>query len=350
MAHDVFVSYSSRDQGTALALVNGLESAGVRCWIAPRDIKAGDVWAQAIVTAITAARVMVVVFSSHANRSGHVVNEVDAAIRKGASVIPFRIENVMPEGAMEYHLRTRHWLDALTPDQNRHVADLVATVQALLGKEAAPLPETEFGRVVARAQAPPSKPRPVIHATDSGFHVKLPKPAGLSRKIVAAGGIVAAIVVVAVAVPRLMGGSSDRTGVEFEVRETTAGSEFRTTIRSKSIRFFESGRGVPAFANRTYGNRFAVAQTRYVNTEVIIGLDAPGRVLSVPLSCTIYHESDTVTGTFTLENRISATGTEWQSASGWGAERPGSWKPGKYRVDCRYGEKVIARGSFEMLA
>lgn len=53
MAHDVFVSYSSQDQPTALAVVNALESNGIRCWMAPRDIRAGDVWAQAIVEAIT---------------------------------------------------------------------------------------------------------------------------------------------------------------------------------------------------------------------------------------------------------------------------------------------------------
>src|SRR5262245_34596923 len=69
MAHDVFVSYSSRDTTTALAVVNALESNGVRCWIAPRDVRAGDVWAQALVDAIGSARILIVVFSSHSNRS-----------------------------------------------------------------------------------------------------------------------------------------------------------------------------------------------------------------------------------------------------------------------------------------
>jgi hypothetical protein len=35
--HDVFVSYSSRDKAIADSVVHWLESAGVRCWIAPRD-------------------------------------------------------------------------------------------------------------------------------------------------------------------------------------------------------------------------------------------------------------------------------------------------------------------------
>ena len=38
MALDVFISYSSLDKATADAVCNQLESAGISCWIAPRDI------------------------------------------------------------------------------------------------------------------------------------------------------------------------------------------------------------------------------------------------------------------------------------------------------------------------
>ncbi|MBL8987389.1 MAG: toll/interleukin-1 receptor domain-containing protein [Gemmatimonadetes bacterium] len=352
MAHDVFISYSTRDQATALAVVNGLESAGIRCWIAPRDIKAGDVWAQAIVSAIAASRAMVLVFSSHANRSSHVVNEVDAAIRKGAIVVPFRIEDVMPEGAMEYHLRTRHWLDALTSDQSRHIGELVATMKGLLGQPAGPrAPETEFGPLPPKsAPAPsPSKGRPVIQSTASGFHVKLPKPSRLSPRAAKLIAGVAVAAVALIAATRYFGGTRPLEGVAFDVREATAGSEFRTTVTAKSMRFFESARGIPAFGNRVYGSRFAAAQTRYVNTEVVLELEAPGRTLQIPVGCTIFNRAGGVTGTFTLENRISANSTSWQNASGWGADRPGSWKPGPYRVECRYGDRLIARNRFEIL-
>ncbi len=36
MSFDVFISYSSIDKTTADAACNALESAGIRCWIAPR--------------------------------------------------------------------------------------------------------------------------------------------------------------------------------------------------------------------------------------------------------------------------------------------------------------------------
>ncbi|MGE0441466.1 MAG: toll/interleukin-1 receptor domain-containing protein [Gemmatimonadales bacterium] len=344
MAHDAFISYSTRDQTAALAVVHGLEAAGVRCWLAPRDIKAGDVWAQAIVEAIAAARVYVLIFSANANRSGHVVNELDAAVRKGAVIVPLRIEDVLPEGAMEFHLRTRHWLDAFGPDLARPVAELVATVKGVLASGPTAPPATEFGTI----PPPPPPPGRILESTKSAFHLKVPKP-GLSPRLRKPLFLLAAAIVAAAAVWRAVRGPDELTGVAFDVRLRTAGSEFRTTLTSQSIRFFESPRGVPALGSRTYLTRFAAGQTRFVNTEVRLHLEAPGRLLTVPLSCVIYDANGSVSGTFTLENRIAATATDWQSASGWGADKPGAWKAGRYRVDCRYGDKLIARGRFEVL-
>ena len=47
MPYMVFISHSNRDHGTAKAICNHLESAGIKCWIAPRaDIEAGSDWAK----------------------------------------------------------------------------------------------------------------------------------------------------------------------------------------------------------------------------------------------------------------------------------------------------------------
>lgn len=349
MGHVAFVSYSSKDHETALAVVAGLERAGIPCWIAPRDISAGDVWAEAIVTAIAKARVFVLVFSSHANRSSHIVNEVDAAVRKGAIVVPFRIEDVMPEGAMEYHLRTRHWLDATGPDRAKNVADLVATVQALKHQPGQGVPQTEFLKVTPAPVAPVAPPRRMIETTESGFHLKVPRPprrlVGLPARRIGLGLAAIAILVVG---GRWLLGKGDVTGVEFTVIESTPGSDSRVSIRSKSIRFFESGSRIPQYGSRTYTKNFVAAQTRYINTEVTIQLEAPRRILNVPLSCTIYNKAGGVTGTFTLENQVAPNDTEWQSARGWGSEKGGTWIPGHYRVDCVYGEQLVARGLFEI--
>lgn len=49
-----------------------LESRGIRCWIAPRDIIPGEDWGAAIIDAIKDARAMVLVFSSHSNESDQI--------------------------------------------------------------------------------------------------------------------------------------------------------------------------------------------------------------------------------------------------------------------------------------
>jgi hypothetical protein len=265
-------------------------------------------------------------------------------------VIPFRIENVMPEGAMEYHLRTRHWLDALTPNLDRHVTELVSTVKGLLGQPAARTPpQTEFGSLTPSAGPASSKPRPAVESTESGIHLKIPKM-GMPRS--RTGLVVGAAIVLALAAfagKRYLLGNRDLTGVAFDVRETTAGSEYRTTITTASIRFFESSRGIPPMTSRLYTTRFVAAQTRYINTELGLHLEPQSRYLNIPVACTIYNQAGGVSGSFTLEVRVAPNAPNWYHASGWGADNPGSWRPGNYRAECRYGDTLIARGSFEVL-
>jgi hypothetical protein len=121
MAHDVFISHSARDKQYADAICARLESRGVSCWIAPRDIAPGMEWAAAILHAINGARVMLLVFSSQANNSPQISREVERAVHKGLIVLPVRVENVMPSGNLEYFLGTPHWLDAITPPFEKHL-------------------------------------------------------------------------------------------------------------------------------------------------------------------------------------------------------------------------------------
>lgn len=134
MAHDVFISYSTQDKPIADAVCAGLEQRGVRCWIAPRDILAGMEWGHAIVEAISSAKVMVLLLSANANKSTQIPREVDRAMNKGVTVIPLRIEDVQPAGALEYYLGPAHWLDALTPPLQSHIEHLARTVTTLLDR------------------------------------------------------------------------------------------------------------------------------------------------------------------------------------------------------------------------
>ena len=129
---DVFISYSHVDKATADATCATLEQAGIRCWIAPRDIMPGDEWGAAIVKAIDHCRAMVLIFSSSANDSKQIRREVERAVNAGATIIPVRIENVAPTEAMAYFMSTVHWLDAMTAPLENHLRRLAESIKALL--------------------------------------------------------------------------------------------------------------------------------------------------------------------------------------------------------------------------
>ena len=133
---DVFVSYSQPDRDCALQLVAHLESQGIGVWVAPRDISPAADWAEEIIEAISAARLMVLVFSAHCNASPQVRREVERAVHRQIPILPFRIEDVLPARSLEYFLSTPHWLDAFPPPREPHYARLSAHISSLLSSSA----------------------------------------------------------------------------------------------------------------------------------------------------------------------------------------------------------------------
>ena len=140
MAHDVFISYASKDKHIADAACAILEANGIRCWLAPRDILPGADWGELIVDALSAARVFVLVFSSNANTSQQIRREVERAVNRGLAVIPLRIEDVPPTKSLEYFISTPHWLDAFSPPLERHLNYLADIIRHILEGEERPLP------------------------------------------------------------------------------------------------------------------------------------------------------------------------------------------------------------------
>ncbi|MGC2236240.1 MAG: TIR domain-containing protein [Pyrinomonadaceae bacterium] len=133
MAHDVFISYSSKDKSAAEAVCAKLESEGINCWIAPRDIPPSARYAQSIINGISASRLMIFIFSSNANDSEHVESEIDRAYNKRIPIIPLRIEDIPLSGSLEYYLSTAQWFDALPPLEE-HLQKLPEVVRRLLEK------------------------------------------------------------------------------------------------------------------------------------------------------------------------------------------------------------------------
>jgi tetratricopeptide (TPR) repeat protein len=122
--HDVFISYSSADKKIADATCANLESKGIRCWIAPRDVMPGKNYQGELIDAIDNTHIMVLIFSSNSNTSPYIIRELTEAVEKGVIIIPFRIEDVMPSKEMKFLINVPHWLDAMTPPLERHLEKL----------------------------------------------------------------------------------------------------------------------------------------------------------------------------------------------------------------------------------
>jgi formylglycine-generating enzyme required for sulfatase activity len=132
MPHDIFISYVEEDGDIATQVCDVLESVGIRCWIAPRNIAPGRTWGAAIIEAITTSRAMVLVFSSRTNLSRQVARELERADSKGVRVVPFRIEDVPPSGDLEYFLGSIQWFDAFEGQLEAHLRRLTESLQTLL--------------------------------------------------------------------------------------------------------------------------------------------------------------------------------------------------------------------------
>jgi TIR domain len=138
----VFISYSQTDRECAFELVGQLEGQGIQCWIAPRDIAPSADWAAEIMDAISAARIMILVFSAGSNHSPQVRREVERAVHKQLSILPFRIEDVLPSKSLEFFLSTQHWMDAFPPPREPHYARLCGYLKTQLSAAAVPAAPT----------------------------------------------------------------------------------------------------------------------------------------------------------------------------------------------------------------
>ncbi len=61
---DVFVSHSTKNKNIANAVVNRLETEGIKCFTAPRDMEAGADYSETIVNAIKQSKITMLIFSA----------------------------------------------------------------------------------------------------------------------------------------------------------------------------------------------------------------------------------------------------------------------------------------------
>ena len=79
MAHDVFISHSTKNKAVADAVCATLENAAIRCWIAPRDVQFSRPFPGEITRAIKESKAIVLIFSADSNNSPQILRELQLA-------------------------------------------------------------------------------------------------------------------------------------------------------------------------------------------------------------------------------------------------------------------------------
>jgi TolB-like protein len=133
VAPALFISYASQDAAVADTVVGALERAGLKCWIAPRDVVPGALYADEIVRAINEARVVVVILSEQAVASPHVGKEIERASSKRRRIVALRTGAVSLPRTFEYFLSESQWIDVGSGGTEAAAVKLVEAVRRHLG-------------------------------------------------------------------------------------------------------------------------------------------------------------------------------------------------------------------------
>jgi hypothetical protein len=130
MSH-VFISHASVNYDVAERICQLIEAQGVKCWIAPRDIRAGHEYALEIMEGIAQCSAMVLVLTTPANDSTFVKREVERAVSRKKPVIPIRMEDVMPAPSLELFVSGSHWIDAWVQGLDAKAGELHSALASL---------------------------------------------------------------------------------------------------------------------------------------------------------------------------------------------------------------------------
>jgi hypothetical protein len=132
MAHDVFISHAHKDKHIANAICEKLESAQVKCWIAERDISAGEDWTKATRNAIGSSRVMVLVLSENANTAPHIEREIAHAYYTQRTILPVRLSKTPLRRDFLFYLDGVRWFDAPSQPAEQHLEGLIESVNGMV--------------------------------------------------------------------------------------------------------------------------------------------------------------------------------------------------------------------------
>ena len=113
MAWDVFICHKSDDRNKANEVCNALESAGLRCWIAPRDVPSASDYPHEIVKGIENSDVLLLLLTDNVNTSvEYLAAEVNRAVSREKIVFAYRMTDITIDRNLNFLLSQATEIDA----------------------------------------------------------------------------------------------------------------------------------------------------------------------------------------------------------------------------------------------
>ena len=140
---DVFISYHEKSAGKLAAqIARTLESSGISCWYAKRDIPTGADFARTIPPQIDACKVFLLILNENAQTSKHIESELGLAFSRSnrgeeITIFPVEIGNFEKEAWIKYYLIHTQILKAPVLDAE-HIQELARQVMRLLNRQLQP--------------------------------------------------------------------------------------------------------------------------------------------------------------------------------------------------------------------
>lgn len=308
---EVFISYSSMDEDIANMVCNALESNGIKCWIAPRDIAGGADWQPSIIDAISESRVFIVIYSENSSKSSQVARELALADEKSdhpRTIIPYRIDNTELIAGFKYYLTSSHWVSADRNNNDLKTDILIDSVNKALGKETTNItvnnvtinavihndnrtvePEIKVVEVTPPTRQVASGPikistkptvnKPVPPAPENVTAEKKPLPV---KTIAIAGGVLVAVILLIVLIVSLSGNENDRVsestsaGTSSSVSQNSNASVSEGIVYYPDIKPYENSNA--KVLENSYEEFFTVLGKEY-NTGIVLNAYAESYVI-----------------------------------------------------------------------
>ncbi|MFN8530637.1 MAG: TIR domain-containing protein [Anaerolineae bacterium] len=124
-----FVSYARADADVARKLVKDLHKHKVHAWIDIHDIRAGKSWARQIGEALDRCKLMILLLSPAAIKSGHVDDEWNYYLDKGKPILPVLVQPC----EVPYRLHKLQYVDFTT--NGGDLTQLVGNLRVMMLKQ-----------------------------------------------------------------------------------------------------------------------------------------------------------------------------------------------------------------------